>query len=135
MMRRIGATDWMWAHACDLLADAERMHRQFFRVAASPRATMTWEPPADVYENDREVLVMVAMPGVTADHVEVRAEGGVLVIRAKRPTPLAASRLAVRQLEIPYGVFERRIAMPAGLFELEPPELSHGCLVVRLRKR
>ena len=28
-------TDWMWAQACEVIDEAERMHRQFFRLAAS----------------------------------------------------------------------------------------------------
>jgi hypothetical protein len=48
--------------------------------------------------------------------------------------PLAGSRHAVRQLEIPYGAFERRIALPPGRFEVGKPELVQGCLVLRLAK-
>jgi HSP20 family protein len=40
----------------------------------------------------------------------------------------------VRQLEIPYGAFERRIPLPPGRLEAGNPELTHGCLVLRLRK-
>jgi len=40
----------------------------------------------------------------------------------------------VRQLEIPYGAFERRIPLPNVHFEVGTPELTHGCLVLRLRK-
>ena len=37
MFRRTDPTDWMWAQACDLIAQAERMHGQFFRLASSVR--------------------------------------------------------------------------------------------------
>ena len=134
MTRRTDPTDWMWAQACDLIDQAERMHRQFFRLASSPQAQTTWEPPADVFESEREVIVVVALPGVSAERMDVASEGGDLVVRAERPVPLTAARQAVRQLEIPYGYFERRIALPAGRFESVANELSHGCLVVRLRK-
>ena len=30
-----------------------------------------WEPPADVFEDEHEVVIVVAMPGVTADAVEI----------------------------------------------------------------
>ena len=42
--------------------------------------------------------------------------------------------IAVRHLEIPYGYFERRVALPAVALEAVSQELNHGCLVVRLRK-
>ena len=132
--RKQDPTDWMWAQACDLMDQAERMHRQFFRVGASPRAQVVWQPPADVFEDANEVVVVVALPGVAADRVELSAEPGALFVRAERPLPRAAARHAMRQLEIPYGYFERRIALPPGTLELVTQELDHGCLILRFEK-
>jgi HSP20 family molecular chaperone IbpA len=134
MFRRPDPADWMWAQACDLVAEAERMHRRFFRLASSARAQIVWEPPIDVFEDEHEVVVVVAMPGVLAECVEVRSEPGTLVVRAERLLPLAGTRHAVRQMEIPYGLFERRIRLPDMRLEAGSRELTHGCLVVRLRK-
>jgi len=127
-------TDWMWAQACELIDEAERMHRQFFRLAAPARARVTWEPPVDVFEDELEIVVLVALPGVAPSGVEVTAEADELVVRAERSLPFAASPRAVRRLEIPYGHFERRIRLPNGRLEVGAPELSNGCLVLRLRK-
>ncbi len=127
-------TDWMWAQAWELLAQAERMQRQFFRLAASERPQASWEPPVDVFEDEREVVVVVALPGVPAERIEVTSEPGALLIRAESPLPFAGSRPAVRQLEIPYGYFERRVMLPAVQLEAGTPELAHGCLTLRLRK-
>jgi HSP20 family molecular chaperone IbpA len=134
MSRRTDPADWMWAHAVDLMARAEHMHRQFFRLASSARTQAVWEPPIDVFEDDYELVIVVAMPGVVEDRVEVTSEPGELVVRAERPVPFAGSRQAVRQLEIPYGIFERRIPLPDARLEFASRELSHGCLILRLRK-
>ena len=127
-------TDWMWAQACDFIAQAERMHRQFFRLAASPRTQAVWEPPVDMFEDEREIVVVVALPGVSAERVEVTSEPGVLVVRAESPLPFAGSRRVVRRLEIPYGWFERRIPLPEVRLEAGTRELANGCLILRLRK-
>jgi HSP20 family protein len=74
------------------------------------------------------------MPGVAADRVEVRHEGSALIVRGERPLPFSGGPLVVRNLEIPYGAFERRIPLPAGRFEASAPELSQGCLLLRLRR-
>jgi HSP20 family molecular chaperone IbpA len=124
----------MWARACEVLDEAERMHRQFFRLAASGRARATWEPPVDVFEDEVGVVILVALPGVPAHRIEVTTEPGELVIRAERGLPFAGSRLAVRRLEIPYGCFERRIRLPDGRFDTGTRELLDGCLILRLRK-
>jgi HSP20 family protein len=127
-------TDWMWAQACELIDEAERMHRQFFRLAASGRSHATWEPPVDVFEDEREVIVLVALPGVPAHRIEVTTEAGELVLRAERSLPFAGSRRAVRRLEIPYGYFERRIRLPDARLDAGTPEMRDGCLILRLRK-
>jgi HSP20 family protein len=126
--------DWMWAQACDLIEQAERMHRQFFRLSASAPARAVWEPPVDVFEDEREVIVVVALPGVPPDRVEVSNESGTLVIRAECPLPLTGSRRVVRHMEIPYGYFERRIRLPEVRLEAGTRESSDGFLVVKLRK-
>jgi HSP20 family protein len=127
-------TDWMWAQACELIDEAERMHRQFFRLAASGRSHATWEPPVDVFEDEREVIVLVALPGVPAHRIEVTTEAGELVLRAERSLPFAGSPRAVRRLEIPYGYFERRIRLPDARLDPGASEVRDGCLILRLRK-
>ena len=125
---------WMWVQACELIDQAERLHRQFFRPTASARAFAAWEPPIDVFEDGRELVIVVAMPGVSADRVQVQLEPGAVVVRGERPVSLRRPGYAVRQLEIPYGGFERRIALPPGRFEAGAPQLVQGCLVLTLRK-
>jgi HSP20 family protein len=127
-------TDWMWAQACELIDEAERMHRQFFRLAASTPSRVTWEPPVDVFEDELEVVVLVALPGVPPHGVEVTAEADELVVRAERSLPYASSPRALRRLEIPYGHFERRIRLPGARLETGTREVRDGCLILRLRK-
>lgn len=131
-MRRTDPSDWMWTEAIALLDEAERLQRRFFNV--SGRTRPGWEPPVDMFENDHEIVIVVAMPGVAAERIQVVNEPGAVVVRGERRLPFAGMPLAVRQLEIPYGAFERRIPLPNGRFEAGAPELSHGCLLLRLRK-
>jgi HSP20 family molecular chaperone IbpA len=130
-MFRRKPTDWMWAEALDLVERAERMQKRFFTLAREGNA---WEPPADVFEGEGELAVVVALPGVADEDVEVLAQPGALVVRAQRPQPLAGACRGVRQLEIPYGYFERRIALPPGLWEPLSRNLTHGCLILRLAR-
>ncbi|HET9763423.1 MAG TPA: Hsp20/alpha crystallin family protein [Casimicrobiaceae bacterium] len=134
MPSRTDPTEWMWARACDMIEEAERLHRRFFHLAVSSRAQAAWEPPVDVFEDDREIVIVVAMPGVPLDQVRVAYEPGVLAIRGTRALPVTGSRHVVRHLEIPYGAFERRIALPDAHFEVGAPEVALGCLMLRLHK-
>lgn len=124
--------DWMWTQAIELLEQAERMHRQFFRLAASERARPVWEPPVDVFEDEDGIVIVVALPGVPADRVEVTYEPGVLVVRAERALPFSGTRRAIRHLEIPYGTFERRIPLRQVRLDGATRELADGCLILRL---
>ena len=134
MARSTDSSGWMWSQACDLIEQAERMHRQFFRAVAAQPTEVVWEPPADVFEDEREVVVVLAMPGVRPERMEVRSEGGTLLVRGVRPLPLAGSGLRVRHLEIPYGRFERRIPLASGHYELHEQRVENGCLVIGLRQ-
>ena len=127
-------TDWMWAQACELMDRADRMHRQFFRLSASGRTQAAWEPPVDVFEDSREFIVIVALPGVAQGHVEIAVESGTLIVRAERRIPFAGTPRTVRRLEIPYGLFERRIELPQGRLDAVTSEFVDGCLLLRLRK-
>ncbi len=134
MSKQDDATGWMWIQACEVIVKAERLQRQFFQPSASQRALAVWEPPVDVFEDEAEIVIVVAMPGVVAERVQVTHEAGTLVVRGVRPLSPSGSRSRIRQLEIPYGAFERRIVLPQGCLEIGAPELAQGCLTLRLRK-
>ena len=132
-MPRRDIESWMWAEACDALARAERLHRQFFRPG-SPDTRPLWEPPVDILETEDELWIIAALPGVEAPQVEISVEHGVLVIAGVRLAPALKQAAVIHRLEIPQGRFERRIALPPGRFELERRDLVGGTLTLTLRK-
>lgn len=123
---------WMWAEACEILERAQRLQRQFFRFGQTVQAQPRWEPPVDIVAYGSDVQVTVALPGVAPEHIDVHTDGGVLVIAATRALPVRRHATALHRLEIPYGRFERRIALPAGRYELLEQAYMNGCLVLRL---
>jgi HSP20 family protein len=125
---------WMWAEACELLERAERLNRQFFQPRPASARQPAWEPPVDVLETDGELWIVVALPGVGADRLEVLVEDGGLLVAGDRPMPGRTVAGVIRRLEIPYGHFERRIELPPGRFDILRRELVDGCLVLGLRK-
>ena len=124
---------WMWSEACEMLTRAERMHRQFFQLQRSRRAP-AWEPPVDVLETEREVLVLVALPGVSPDRVEAGIDGGDLIILGNRTLPAELRNAVIHRLELPQGRFERRVALPPGRYDQVQRSAVDGCLLIVLRK-
>ena len=123
---------WMWAEACELLEQAQRLQRQFFRFGHAVEAQPRWEPPVDIVAYGSDVLVTIALPGVAPEHVQVRLEPGMVYVAALRSLPMSRDTTAIHRLEIPYGRFERRIALPAERYELVEQACANGCLVLRL---
>lgn len=117
-----------------MLEQAEQLHRQFFTPARRTGRQPTWEPPVDVLESADQLWILVALPGVAREQVEVTVDGRVLTVVGQRPVPTIANASQIRRLEIPHGRFERRLELPVGHYELTRRELSDGCLVLGLRK-
>jgi HSP20 family molecular chaperone IbpA len=124
----------MWAEACELLERAERLNRQFFQPRPGRGRRPTWEPPVDVLETEREVLVLVALPGVSPERVEAAIEDGILVIAGTRVLPPQLRTAVIHRLELPQGRFERRVRIPAGRYGDVRRASVDGCLVITLRK-
>src|SRR5262249_10123435 len=135
LMSGADARRWMWADACAMIERAEQLHRQFFEpnFAAVPKAS--WEPPIDVFEDERELSIIAALPGVDAKDLEISVEAAPLTVAGTRRLPAAARPTVIHRLEIPHGRFERRVRLPAGAWKLERSTLVNGCLRVSLTKR
>lgn len=127
-------TAWMWSEACQMLEQAERLHRQFFRLSAPRGARTAWEPPVNVFEDDERYIIIVALPGVAPECIEVLLDSSSVIVRASCDVPFGPSARAIRRLEIPYGYFERRIQLSVVPFEVVQREIVNGCLVLNLRK-
>ena len=126
---------WMWVEACEVLARAERLHRQFFEPRRSASQLPVWQPPVDVLETEREVLILVALPGVDPEAVEAAIEDGTLFVAGVRALPPELRGAAIHRMELPQGRFERRVPLPPGRYSASVRRsFAEGCLLVRLEK-
>ncbi len=124
---------WMWSEAFEMLARAERMHRQFFHLSGS-LSSVAWEPPVDVLETELAVLVLVALPGVELDEVKALINQGELFISGIRTYPAEIQTATIHRLELPQGRFERRVRLPPGRYSSILRSASKGCLLITLQK-
>jgi len=124
--------NWMLSEAVDALARAERLHRQFFNLQSSAGEAY-WEPPMDVLETDEELLILIALPGVDPDQVDVVIENGLLIVSGRRTLPAELRNAHIHRLELPQGRFERRLVLPTGRYAISRDAMN-GCVVLRLAK-
>ena len=80
----------MWEQACDAMERADRLYRQFFHRS---RATPAWEAPCDIFESEETLTILIALPGVELDQIEVTLSAGVLIVSGV----LAAERDEIRR--------------------------------------
>jgi len=122
-----------WRQTWELLDSAERLNRTFF-LRRGATAQPVWEPAVDVFESERAIWIVVALPGVDPARIELTFDGRALVVGGERSRPSDCAHLAVRRLEIPHGRFERRIELPPGTYSLDSKDVRDGCLVVQLTR-
>jgi HSP20 family molecular chaperone IbpA len=120
----------MWSEALSMLDRADRLHRQFFMQAAPG-----WEPPVDIVESEGELRVELALPGVPADSVTIAIDSDGVVVSAARPFPCRGDGSRIHRIEIPYGRFERLIAIPMDGVELSGKSLADGVLTLTFRRK
>jgi HSP20 family protein len=124
---------WMWERARSIVDRADRIQRRFFQLSRSSGFGPHWEPPVDVFQTDRQLWVLVALPAVQAEDIEVSMDGAELVVTGSRALPAAFRGAHVHRMEIPHGRFDRRIPLPPGRYEAGEQRLVDGCLALAFR--
>lgn len=132
-MRYSDVRTWMLADAVELLVNADRLQRQFFQIG-QPDDCPRWEPPVDMFVNDREIGLLIALPGVAPERFEVLLEQQAVVVSGERSFGANFPSGSILRMEIPYGRFERRIPLPYGTFQLGEMILENGCLRLTLER-
>ena len=127
----------------DLFTLQDRMNR-LFEEAADRRQEgapgdegeierADWIPAADVYEDEREYLLALDLPGINREGLDVSLDDGRLVIRGERA---AAEGLRARRAERPQGRFVRTFSLPDAVDRgAITADYKDGVLLLHLPKR
>ena len=116
-----------WDPLQDLLATSQRLNR----LATSPSG---WTPPVDVFETHDRFVVMVELPGLTQDDVQLQHHEGRLTIsgiRRERESPCEQ----FHRIERGHGSFSRSFQLPVPIdAERITADLRDGVLTVTCPK-
>jgi HSP20 family molecular chaperone IbpA len=89
-------------------------------------------PRVDVFENDREVLLIADLPGVAKEDLSVHVDADTLVLEGTRKSDLTAATLTREYEKLDY---KRSFNLPAGIDrEKIEAELVSGVLTLKLPK-
>ena len=87
--------------------------------------------PVNMYETDGAVVLVVPLPGVMANDVEVVVENGTATISAAMRTPATKDYLLH---EWHYGPYERSVELPDGYGGAATASFANGQLAVSVKK-
>ena len=121
--------DIMWTETLTVFSRGERQQREVFRLTNGG-----WEPPVDILITEVGLVVIVALPGVGSDQMEIVIDSGHLIVRGTRRWPILPGPVQVHRMELPHGHFERRLPLPQGRFQIIDRDHSDGCLILTLER-
>jgi HSP20 family protein len=135
-----------WNPIRDLVMLQDRMNRLFEDAALERRSRgeeeggereieqADWYPAADVYNHEHEYLIMIDLPGIERDALEISLDENRLTIGGLRA--LEDQSQQQQRAERPRGRFLRRFGVPAAVDQKAiTAEYKDGVLRVRLPKR
>jgi HSP20 family protein len=119
-----------------LTSEMEELFADLWHHRLAPQRT-GFRPRVDVYRTAEPptLHVVVELPGVDPEQVDVAVNEGVLLVTGRRQRPHDCGR-KYEHIEIDYGSFERRIVLGDG-FEAEAAQATYeqGLLTIALPLR
>ncbi len=129
-MRGVAFTRW------DPLRDLLALHEQIGQIVGTDAPG--WTPPVDLYETPVEFVLIVELPGLSRDQIEIHAEDTRVLIRGAREGSGCVKNVACEQyhrIERGHGPFSRAFQLPeASDVERITADLKDGLLTVTLPK-
>jgi HSP20 family protein len=72
-------------------------------------------PVGDLLVSERDVALTLDLPGLTPEDLSIDVQGGELTVRGERKRPQVAEGASYVYAQRPFGVFEHRFQIPAGV--------------------
>jgi HSP20 family protein len=104
----------------DLLGLQEKMCRLFDEQSSRVRGAKDpgsghWSPPVDIFETEREFVLLAEIPGVSQADIHLEISDQVLVLRGDRPASARETSHCYHRIERPNGLFRRLFRLPAAV--------------------
>jgi len=75
----------------------------------------SWQPPTDIYETDKEIVVRCEIAGMKPEEILISCDANRLLISGCRDERDARTKRNFRQMEINYGKFEKVLDVYCGI--------------------
>ncbi|ADR19044.1 Hsp20/alpha crystallin family protein [Calditerrivibrio nitroreducens] len=127
-----------WDPFKDLLSIQERINK-IFEENAYPEAAVQnrgeFVPPVDVFEKENEIVLLMDIPGVSEEDIEIQVNDGVLSIKGEKKAPFEKENDNCYRMERQFGKFSRMFSLPNYLdFTNIKASLKDGLLKISIPK-
>ena len=123
-----------------LASKGEHIHFQFYHYQVGPRPSLvsgclSWTPPIDLYETQKEIVLEVDLAGVKPENIQFHLSGQILKLVGIREDTSGIGTRCYEIMEIERGSFERIVELPKKVAEEKiSAEYHDGVLVLRMMK-
>jgi len=96
-------------------SNVEKLFKEIFFMTKNFNVAQStpWQPPTDVYETDKDIIVKIAVSGLNPEDISLVFSDYVLTVRGRRKDNSPPhQKMCFYQVEIRYGYFERKIKVP-----------------------
>ena len=116
----------------------ERVFDEFFTTRRTERrggVPAVWEPAAELFETDNEVVFRAEMPGIDPKSVDVTVSEDALTVRGEARAEEEQKGRNYYRRELRYGSYQRTVALPTAVqADQARAAYRNGILEVRLPK-
>jgi HSP20 family protein len=126
-----------WEPVREMMTLREAMDRLFDDAFTRPISLSGGSvvPAIDLYQNDDEVVVKAALPGLKSDDVQISITADVLTLRGEFKQESEKKETTYHIREQRYGSFERAIMLPTDVqSDKAKADFENGILTVTLPK-
>lgn len=96
----------------DLQREIQELFSDLWQVPRFSGLRAGFRPHVDCFRSDTELTIVVELPGVDPDAVELAVAEGNLFLAGRRERPRGEGQV-YQQMEIDYGTFRRQVALNA----------------------
>ena len=126
-----------WEPVREMMTLREAMDRLFDDAFTRPLSISGGSvvPAVDLYQNDDEVVVKAALPGLKADDVQISVAADVLTLRGEFKKETEQKKTTYHIREQHFGSFERTVMLPTDVqADKAKADFENGVLTVTLPK-
>jgi HSP20 family protein len=112
------------------------LFQDYNRGEGEPVAAASFIPPVDIYEDDRQIVLKLEVPGMKQEDLDIQLENNNLTVRGERKFENEEKEENFHRIERRYGSFYRAFTIPNTVnADSVKADYDAGVLRIQLEKR